>query len=88
METMTEDPIRQASIDGAKEANRIMRETPEDELAKFLPEAVKSMIPVERELMKRKIHQGADPLRESLRAIFIYLAKRESNRIMKERGLK
>jgi hypothetical protein len=85
---MTEDPIRQASIDGAKEANRIMRETPEEELAKFLPEAVKSMIPAEKELMKRRIHRGADPLKESLQAIFLYLAKREANRIMKERGLR
>jgi hypothetical protein len=59
-----------------------------EEIAKLIPQAVAAMHPAEKELMKRAIHRGADPAKESLKAVQIYLARQESARIRKERGLK
>jgi hypothetical protein len=59
-----------------------------EEIAKLIPAAWENTIPVEKELMKRAIHRGADPAKESLKMVHHYLMDQEFKRIMKERGLR
>lgn len=85
---METDPIRQATMEAIARVNQQLKAMEPEEVAKLIPVALEHLKPAEKNLLKREIRQGADPVKASRLMIHRYLVDQELDRMKKERGLK
>jgi hypothetical protein len=88
MKEMEQEMKKQLATEAAAIANQKLQQLSPEEVEELRPKAEEQLIPVEKKLLKRRISQGADPKKEALRIVWMYLLNQELDRMKKERGLK